>query len=636
MPMHSLWPAKACKTPASVTLAAESSDEEARTLLDEGSGKPTMQERQQHDSSPLCWRGGDERGCGRYASVRGLAIAGVLLAVLAVCTLVTVAGSTFTKHSGSSAANATVAATMDAPVVLRTLPPHLNVAHEDDDTKYLGYVPHSGLNNQRSALENGWHIAHLLNRTLLVPPMWLGPPDSPPSYRKMQSRWNRFTNLHASEFNLTGHSTDARPDFDRLKSSAALHTRADVDEEDGQEPACHNSHSYECRRAEDEHVASWNWFAGHQGELEASKSRWNMSEAAIQDLVGGNASDVVSPAPSSTSAPPDILSQFVLEDQQHYAFHYVSNLSAANVTSPRLGKDDRYQLDVSLERLRELPHKVLLTGSLFGNSRVRAAKDARRTVIFGEPTTLQTADAIASTLGNYVGVHARVGDGGFFYSAIENMEDLWRRVVKVVGVGDERAELLWQSLRANSSMAIRAKRSRMTTPIGHALESDDEVFNKRYWPEFDEDEDDGDVAELLRRASFPLSAALPDESGLRCQRPPHHDAELVPLNVPVYLATDARDPRRHPALVPFFAAFPCLFTLSDYEKGSLKDKAGVATTELERVKGAVTETGVPFGKMLLPLLDAVVIAKGAITIGTTGSTFSSASPSKFVGRWSCS
>eukprot|EP00835_Amoeboradix_gromovi_P006168 NODE_678_length_5296_cov_0.345776.p1 type:complete len:496 gc:universal NODE_678_length_5296_cov_0.345776:3969-2482(-) len=41
-------------------------------------------------------------------------------------------------------------------------------------TKYLMYLPHSGMNNQRISLENALILSKLLNRTLIIPPLFIG------------------------------------------------------------------------------------------------------------------------------------------------------------------------------------------------------------------------------------------------------------------------------------------------------------------------------------------------------------------------------------------------------------------------------------------------------------------------------
>ncbi|KAF9968564.1 hypothetical protein BGZ70_002468 [Mortierella alpina] len=57
----------------------------------------------------------------------------------------------------------------------------------DNSTKYLTFLPHSGFHNQRTELENALLLARLLNRTLIMPKVYLGPPMP----------WLEFRHLHA-------------------------------------------------------------------------------------------------------------------------------------------------------------------------------------------------------------------------------------------------------------------------------------------------------------------------------------------------------------------------------------------------------------------------------------------------------
>jgi len=58
---------------------------------------------------------------------------------------------------------------------------------KDPSTKYLTFLPHSGFHNQRTELENALLLARLLNRTLIMPKVYLGPPMP----------WLTFRNLHS-------------------------------------------------------------------------------------------------------------------------------------------------------------------------------------------------------------------------------------------------------------------------------------------------------------------------------------------------------------------------------------------------------------------------------------------------------
>ncbi|KAI8369184.1 hypothetical protein EDC96DRAFT_504170 [Choanephora cucurbitarum] len=53
-------------------------------------------------------------------------------------------------------------------------PMHHTIHHHTNQEKYLAYLPHSGLSNQRIELANALLMAYMLDRTLLVPPAFLG------------------------------------------------------------------------------------------------------------------------------------------------------------------------------------------------------------------------------------------------------------------------------------------------------------------------------------------------------------------------------------------------------------------------------------------------------------------------------
>lgn len=43
-----------------------------------------------------------------------------------------------------------------------------------DGEKFLGYLPEGGMEEQREGLRNAMVLGRLLNRTVLVPPLWVG------------------------------------------------------------------------------------------------------------------------------------------------------------------------------------------------------------------------------------------------------------------------------------------------------------------------------------------------------------------------------------------------------------------------------------------------------------------------------
>jgi hypothetical protein len=65
--------------------------------------------------------------------------------------------------------------------------------------KYISYLPHSGFHNQRVELMNALFLASYLNRTLLVPPIWINGAPAAGSYDKLVEGWESFSKLYTKE-----------------------------------------------------------------------------------------------------------------------------------------------------------------------------------------------------------------------------------------------------------------------------------------------------------------------------------------------------------------------------------------------------------------------------------------------------
>ena len=104
---------------------------------------------------------------------------------------------------------------------------------------------------------------------------------------------------------------------------------------------------------------------------------------------------------------------------------------------------------------------------------------------------------------------------------------------------------------------------------------------------------------------------MASSSRIKCAGKRHVAPELVPLNVPLFVATDVQDAL---ALAPLRAAFPCTVLLRDLEEDVLE------VGKLNRLVSG--EDGVLLAPFLAPLLDAAIMARAWAIVGTEGSTFS--------------
>jgi hypothetical protein len=113
----------------------------------------------------------------------------------------------------------------------------------------------------------------------------------------------------------------------------------------------------------------------------------------------------------------------------------------------------------------------------------------------------------------------------------------------------------------------------------------------------------------ISRSTFVLSPPVPILG--KCKGKLHTDPDLERLNVPLFIATDSEDPYTDEHLGLFRQTFPCVFFLGDFPHelehiASIRDPIG----------------GVEIGSMLVPFLDAMVVARAARVVGTPHSTFS--------------
>ncbi|KAG0282026.1 hypothetical protein BGZ96_000900 [Linnemannia gamsii] len=392
----------------------------------------------------------------------------------------------------------------------------------DPSERYLAYLPHSGFHNQRITLENALLLANYLNRTLLVPPVFLGP------------------------------ATEWRP-FDILLRRLLLQTKRGLDhcgrigKSDPLPAECLNYYSWT--------TVEWDFFYDMEkiNKVQPWKYRPDHSFAWMETNLGiDRLKDI-----------------HIVYDQAHYDYQIYDDPES---TFPL--NRNRYLRKLELKDLSDVKERVLHMGSLFATGRVLAElpehktfqQYLRRSMILSTPILTKTSNAIVDKLGglgSFVGLHLRVGDGMFVQPAPTNIENMFDSLVNITGITP-----------IPNYQAFPA-----STP-GDSAAAGDSTSRSRSGPE---------------RLDGTQCKARKSEGG---------------KYTAIYIATDGVYPRRNKLFRKLFDHFPCIFTLDDF------------SDHLAELKDMKNYDGVGLSKDLIPMVDAVVSAKGSHFLGTPKSTFS--------------
>ncbi|KAF5388855.1 hypothetical protein D9757_005649 [Collybiopsis confluens] len=391
--------------------------------------------------------------------------------------------------------------------------PHIEVCprRNSPNEKFLSYLPHSGFNNQRIALENALTLSHILNRTLLIPPIRLGTP----------LRYVNYDSLY-SFLALSGK--------DNLRHCSKISLNLPLP------PECLDYFDYT--------FLPWDWLFDFPPirALQSFIFRWNLTDAWIRECLNISSSDV-----------------HTFKDSSRYHFRFVDGHSA---------KQSKYLENIDIGMMASLSEPLLQIGTLFGSSRLHLAHPGnhrirsqfRSSMVLMNPLLLQAAELVGQRLGDsFLGVHVRLGDGQFQLERETKARAVWLSLLKdVIG------------LSAEDTLALEED-------FGSRVDSDLETVD--------------------------------NDSLRQCRGLYHTKPQLMALNTPLYIATDATD--KDPSLALFFDTFPCTFVLSDF-LGSL--------TALTRINNLYD--GLELKKFLLPFIDAMIVGKARHATGTPGSTFS--------------
>ncbi|KAG8219198.1 hypothetical protein J3R82DRAFT_9 [Butyriboletus roseoflavus] len=386
----------------------------------------------------------------------------------------------------------------------------LHTLRADVTTTYLAYLPHSGLHNQRIALENAFTLARLLNRTLLVPPARLGPKTL---------RYVRSSTL-ARMLRLSD------------KRQGRVHcARIPVDVPRPDECADHMTYT----------LVPWAWLvdlrpiAAQQALVRAS----NGTAAWRTEWLGVRHNETLH-----------------LPDTEPYEYQFVDTPAPAR-------EGDKYLHTIPIDTLAAAPQRLIQLGTLFGSSRLRLRKEenrrirgeVRRHMVFANAVLTLAAERIGEVLGGtYVGAHVRVGDGRFQKGARANVRLVWWKLIRDV-------------LELDMQTALGLEKS-VLSRMGGMMATDG---NDQGNGDGDDDDDMVDPPEIppdmpSLRVPHPGLPPLPDNFSpkLPCRSRLHTTPSLRRLNVPLFIATDAPDGLNDPLLAPLILAFPCTFILGSF------------------------------------------------------------------------
>ncbi|OBZ86060.1 hypothetical protein A0J61_05883 [Choanephora cucurbitarum] len=397
--------------------------------------------------------------------------------------------------------------------------------HQPDfgSEKFLSYFPHSGFHNQRIELENALLLAAYLNRTLLVPSVYLASPAMP---------WLRFEKLHERLLFQTKEGLD---------HCVALDTAGMPLPNE-----CLNNFRWT--------NVPWSFFYNMSSinqQIVPLVFRPGLDYEWLYDTFGLEQNDI-----------------YYFKDLSPYEYQIHDDKTQQLPL-------DRFNYRIDLVTLEKIDHRVLQFGSMFGSYRILAEtaehtellRKIRSHMIFGHPVLSGAAERIVQQLGGaneFVGMHVRVGDGIFKLRASILIDDIYHTLVDrftdltVEQTADYEGGVEQHDLDRTESAEYEIK-LRTFHPVDTANYSKPIEVHHPTKP-------DVHHPRLAQR--------------LECQKGDQVTQRFK--NTVLYIATDAPDPRNHPLLRKIFKVFPCSFTLSDF----LEDLEDIKRLEVveERVR----------------------------------------------------
>lgn len=432
-------------------------------------------------------------------------------------------------------------------------------------------------------------LARILERTLLVPPVWLGLAIPFIAFDKMYNR------------------------LEMARKTGLMHCK-DI-------PKNHLI-PHECLGGYwDYTVVSWDVLTDMDkiAADQALITRWNTSYAWLEQALHINLAQDLKTLP----------------DAKLYDYRF----DDSEVADDKLG---RFATSVNISQLRKLDnYKLLHFGSLFGTERLRlnlpdhraARTAARQNMVLRNKDLDEAADAISARLGGsdaYFGAHVRMGDGVFRSNAANNALAIFRQLVgEKLGIRHDLLEgLLRESQTLQKAEKLMRRRdvpltAQMSPDMLHSANRTIVSIISRRLAKHDPHDDLPSLSPERSRSDMHIHPSL------TCRGPLHSDERLLILNHPVYLATDSKIPETDPYLRIFFDTFPCIFVLADFTisaPSAFNSQPIPAVRALSALRNK--EDGVSLAPFYYPFVDALVASHGRDMVGTPGVSFLCARPQR--------
>lgn len=408
------------------------------------------------------------------------------------------------SHSSNSSSSV-----IDSNVLPVKFPTAFQYHKPTDNEKFITYLPHSGFHNQRIELENALLLSAYLNRTLLLPSVYLGNPAFP---------WLRFDKMYERLLLQTKNGLDY---CSLLRDGEPIPT--------------------ECLNYSRWTAVPWTFFYDFT-ELQKKVRIIFRHDLSLEWMK----------------------SSLELKDQDIYLFKDNSPFDYRIYDLPESKTPlTRFINRVELGTLESIEEKLIHFGSVFGTSRVLAQSNEhvellrfiRKEMIFKNPTLIDTATRIVNKLGgnsNFIGIHLRVGDGLFKVRASITIDDIYHEIV------NEFTDLtLDEVLEYEDHTHEQDRKENLEYEIKQLREPTTEII----------------AEEKPLEVQHPIQSILESRLGtnqnlLNCQKGDGRNDRFAKTTI--FLATDCPNPRNHPLLRKIFKTFPCTFVLADF-KNDLND-----------------------------------------------------------------